>query len=46
MTTQQQRRYGSCGDAARQKTDVSFVPAVQRDAALIQEKKREMGWQV
>jgi transposase len=44
LTTRQKRAYA--GRAARQETDVSFVLAVQRDAARIQEKKREMGWQV
>jgi transposase len=43
-TTRQKRAYGD--RPARQETDVSFVLAVQRDAAQIQEKKREMGWQV
>ena len=31
---------------ARQETEVSFVIEVRRDEALIEEKKREMGWQV
>jgi transposase len=44
MTTQQKRAYA--GRPARQETDVSFVIEVQRDEALIGEKKREMGWQV
>jgi transposase len=43
-TTRQKRAYGD--RPARQETDVSFVLTVQRDAALIEEKKREMGWQV
>jgi transposase len=44
MTTRPKRAYGA--RPARQDTDVSFVLEVQRDATLIQEKKREMGWQV
>jgi transposase len=43
-TTRQKRAYGD--RPARQETDVSFVLTVQRDATQIQEKKREMGWQV
>ena len=31
---------------AREETDVSFVIEVQREERLIQDKKREMGWQV
>ena len=44
LTTRQKRAYA--GRVARQETDVSFVIEVTRDATLIQEKKREMGWQV
>jgi transposase len=44
LTTRQKRVYG--GSPARQETDVSFVLEVQRDDAVIGEKRREMGWQV
>ena len=44
MTTRQVRAYR--GRPARQETEVSFEIEVQRDEALIEEKKREMGWQV
>ncbi len=44
LTTRPKRAYA--GRPARQETDVSFVTAVQREETLIQEKKREMGWQV
>jgi transposase len=44
LTTRPKRAYR--GRPAREETDVSFVSEVQRDATLIQEKKREMGWQV
>src|ERR1700676_2083365 len=44
VTTQQKRAYK--GRPAREETDVSFVIEVQRDEKRIQEKKREMGWQV
>jgi transposase len=44
LTARQKRAYG--GSPARQETDVSFVVEVQRDDAVIGEKKREMGWQV
>jgi transposase len=44
LTTRQKRGYG--GSPSRQETDVSFVIEVQRDDAMIGEKKREMGWQV
>jgi transposase len=44
LTARQKRAYG--GSPARQETDVSFVLEVQRDDAVIGEKKREMGWQV
>ena len=44
MTTRPKRAYR--GRPARQETDVSFVTEVQRDETLIQEKKRQMGWQV
>jgi transposase len=44
LTGRQKRVYG--GSPARQETDVSFVLEVQRDDAVIGEKKREMGWQV
>jgi transposase len=43
-TTRPKRAYR--GRAAREETDVSFVTEVQRDETQIQEKKREMGWQV
>jgi transposase len=44
LTTRPKRAYQS--RPAREETDVSFVTEVQRDEKLIQEKKREMGWQV
>jgi transposase len=44
LAARQKRAYGGC--PARQETDVSFVLEVQRDDAVIGEKKREMGWQV
>src|SRR4051812_9787103 len=44
VTARQKRAYG--GRPARQETDVSFVLEVQRDDAVIEEKKRELGWQV
>src|SRR5512135_93377 len=44
MTTRQVRAYG--GRPARQETEVFFEIDVRRQEALIQEKKREMGWQV
>src|SRR4029077_9077208 len=44
MTTRPTRAYR--GRPAREETDGSFVTEVQRDETRIQEKKREMGWQV
>jgi transposase len=44
LTTRSKRAYQD--RPAREETDVSFVIEVQRDEKLIQEKKREMGWQV
>jgi transposase len=44
LTTRHKRAYGD--RPGRQATDVSFVIEVRRDETLIQEKKREMGWQV
>jgi transposase len=44
MTTRQVRAYG--GRPARQETEVFFAIDVRRQETLIQEKKREMGWQV
>jgi transposase len=44
MTRQKKRGYG--GRPATEKTDVSFEIEVRRDAQAIEEKKREMGWQV
>src|ERR1017187_387551 len=44
LTTRPKRAYQ--GRPAREETDVSFVIEVQRDENLIQEKKRELGWQV
>jgi transposase len=44
MTARQVRAYG--GRPARQETDVFFEVEVRREEALIEEKKREMGWQV
>jgi transposase len=44
LTTRPKHAYR--GRPAREETDVSFVTEVQRDETLIQEKKRQMGWQV
>lgn len=44
MATKIRRPYG--GRPARRETDVWFVVAVQRNDVAIEEKKREMGWQV
>jgi transposase len=44
MTTRQVRAYG--GRPARQETDVFFEIEVCREEALIEQKKREMGWRV
>jgi transposase len=44
VTTRQVRAYG--GRPAWQETEVFFEIDVRRQEALIQEKKREMGWQV
>jgi transposase len=44
VTARQKRAYGD--RPARQETEVSFVVEVQRDDAVIGEKKRELGWQV
>jgi transposase len=44
MTTRPVRAYG--GRPARQETEVFFEVDVRRQEALIQERKREMGWQV
>src|SRR3954464_3302263 len=44
MTTRQVRAYRD--RPARQETDVSFEIDVRREEALIETKKREMGWQV
>lgn len=44
LTTHKKRAYGD--HPAREETAVSFVIEVQRDETRIQEKKREMGWQV
>src|SRR6476646_2891118 len=44
LTAQKKRAYGS--RPTRQETDVSFVIEVQADEQAIQERKREMGWQV
>src|SRR5436190_4425303 len=44
MTTRQVRAYR--GRPAREETDVFFEIEVRREEALIEEKKREMGWQV
>jgi transposase len=44
MTTRPKRAYG--GRPTREERDVSFVIEVQRDDEAIEEKKREMGWQV
>jgi transposase len=44
MTTRQLRGYA--GREARQETEVFFEIKVSREEALIEAKKREMGWQV
>jgi transposase len=44
LTTRPKRAYKD--RPAREETDVSFVIEVQREETLIQDKKREMGWQV
>jgi transposase len=44
LTTHNKRAYAD--HPAREETEVSFVIEVQRDETRIQEKKREMGWQV
>ena len=44
VTRQKTRGYG--GRPATEKTDVSFEIEVRRDDKAIEEKKREMGWQV
>lgn len=44
MTTRQVRAYRD--RPARQETDVFFEIEVRREETLIEEKKREMGWQV
>jgi transposase len=44
MTTRHKRAYGD--RPARQEMEVSFAIEVRREETLIQEKKREMGWQV
>ena len=44
MTRQKKRGYG--GRPATEKTDVSFEIEVRRDDKAIEQKKREMGWQV
>jgi transposase len=44
LTTHHKRAYAD--HPAREETEVSFVIEVQRDETRIQEKKREMGWQV
>jgi transposase len=44
LTTRPKRAYKD--RPAREETDVSFVIEVQREERLIQDKKREMGWQV
>jgi transposase len=44
MTTRQVRAYG--GRPARQETDVFFEVRVSRNEPLIEERKRERGWQV
>ena len=44
LTTRQKRAYA--GRPACVESDVSFVITVQREETLIQEKQREMGWQV
>ena len=44
QTTRRVRAYG--GRPARQETEVFFTIDVKRDETRIEEKKREMGWQV
>jgi transposase len=44
LTTRQVRAYG--GRPARQESEVLFETDVRREEALIEGKKREMGWQV
>jgi transposase len=44
MTTRRVRAYR--GRPARQETDIYFEIEVRREEALIEERKREMGWQV
>jgi transposase len=44
MTTRQVRAYR--GRPARQEADVFFAIVVRRNEAQVEEKKREMGWQV
>ena len=44
MRTIKKRAYG--GRAAREETEAFFVIRVQRDEDAIEQKKREMGWQV
>src|SRR5258707_5424495 len=44
LTTQHKRAYAD--RPARQETAVLFAIGVRREEALIQDKKREMGWQV
>jgi transposase len=44
MTTRNKRAYRD--SPARQETEVCFEIAVRRDETRIEEKKREMGWQV
>jgi transposase len=44
MTTRRVRAYRD--RPARQETDVFFVIEVRRNEAVLEEKKREMGWQV
>jgi transposase len=44
LGTRQKRTYA--GQPGRQETEVSFVIEVQREETPLQEKKRELGWQV
>jgi transposase len=44
LGTRQKRAYA--GHPGRQETEVSFVIEVQREETPLQEKKRELGWQV
>jgi transposase len=44
LETRQKRAYA--GQPGRQETEVSFVIEVQREETSLQEKKRELGWQV